>query len=85
MKQTYPRPYSTYSISAIMSPYAVPLTQSMHSSLPFPTGAAARLGSERSKRYDDLLFAMDDAEEQLRSFASIMGMFPTNDDTPTAA
>ena len=85
MKHTNPRSYSNYSIDAIMSPYTIPLTQSNHATLPFPIGAATRLGSERSKRYDDLLFTMDEAEEQLRLLASIMGMLPTNDDAPAAA
>jgi hypothetical protein len=62
-----------------------PLQFSNRLSLPFPINAASRLGTERSKRYDDFIFALDEAEYRIREFASIMGMWSTDDDSPTAA
>ena len=85
MKHSHPRPFSEYSIGAIMSLYIDPLKQSNRHSLPFPTAAASFLSTERSKRYDDILMHMDGAEERLRSLASIMGMLETDDGAPTAA
>jgi hypothetical protein len=65
--------------------YVDPLRQSHRNSLPFPTEAASRLGSQRGQRYDDLLFAVEETELRLREFASIMGMFSIEDDSPAAA
>jgi len=62
-----------------------PLRYSTRQSLPFPVGAASRLASERVKRYDDFFLAIDETELRLREFASIMGMFMIDDDTPSAA
>jgi len=62
-----------------------PLRFSSRETLPFPIEAATRLGSERSKRYDDLFFKIDEAEMRFRELASIMGMLIIDDDTPTAA
>lgn len=62
-----------------------PLQLSLRTTLPFPTEAASRLGSERSSRYDNVIFSMDEAELRIREFASIMGMLTVDDDTPTAA
>jgi hypothetical protein len=62
-----------------------PIRLSNRLSLPFPTDAASRLAAERSKRYDDFFFTLDEAEIRLRELASIMGMWTIDDDTPTAA
>ena len=62
-----------------------PLQLSLRSSLPFPSEAASRLGSERSSRYDNTIFTLDEAELRIREFASIMGMLNIDDDTPSAA
>jgi hypothetical protein len=62
-----------------------PIRYSNRLSLPFPTGAASQLAAERSKRYDDFFFALDEAEFRLRELASIMGMWSIQDDEPTAA
>ena len=62
-----------------------PIRYSNRSSFPFPVEAASRLASERSKRYDDLFYAIEETELRLREFASIMGMFMVDDDAPTAA
>lgn len=69
----------------VLNPYVDPLRHSHRDSLPFPTEAASRLGSQRSQRYDDLFLAVEEAELRIREFASIMGLLETDDDTPTAA
>jgi len=69
----------------VLNPYVDPLRHSQRDSLPFPTEAATRLGSQRSQRYDDLFLAVEEAELRIREFASIMGLFEIGDDTPTAA
>ena len=53
-----------------------PLQLSSREALPFPTDAATRLASHRSKRYDNTLIVLDDAEKQLQLLAAIMGMLP---------
>ncbi len=85
MKPSHPRQFSTYSIGAIMGQYADPLKKSASYSLPFPSAAASYLNTERSKRYDDIMMCMDEAENRLRTLASIMGMLETDDGTSTAA
>ena len=62
-----------------------PLNLSTRDSLPFPTKAASRLAEQRSTRYDDMFFAVEDAESRIRELASIMGMLPNDDDLPFAA
>jgi hypothetical protein len=62
-----------------------PIRYSNRLSLPFPTDAASQLAYERSKRYDDFFFTLDEAEFRLRELASIMGMWSIEDDTPFAA
>jgi hypothetical protein len=62
-----------------------PIRLSNRASLPFPTEAASDLGSERCKRYDELLLAVDEAEIRFREFASIMGLWDADDDAPFAA
>ena len=62
-----------------------PIRYSNRLSLPFPTDAASLLADERSKRYDDFFFTLDEAEFRLRELASIMGMWSIDDDTPFAA
>lgn len=62
-----------------------PIRYSNRLSLPFPIDGAAQLAAERSKRYDDFFFALDEAEFRLRELASIMGMWAVEDDTPSAA
>ena len=62
-----------------------PLHLSTAESLPFPTLAASRLAEQRSSRYDEVFFAVEDAEIRIRELASVMGMLPSDDDLPTAA
>ena len=62
-----------------------PIRLSNRLSLPFPVDGASQLGAQRSNRYDDFFFTLDDAEFRLRELASIMGMWSIDDDTPTAA
>ena len=62
-----------------------PLNLSTRVSLPFPAKAASRLAEQRSTRYDDMFFAVEDAESRIRELASIMGMLPNDDDLPFAA
>jgi hypothetical protein len=62
-----------------------PLNLSTRESLPFPIKAASRLAEQRSTRYDDMFFAVEDAESRIRELASIMGMLPNDDDLPFAA
>ena len=62
-----------------------PLNLSTRESLPFPIKAASRLAEQRSARYDDMFFAVEDAESRIRELASIMGMLPNDDDVPFAA
>lgn len=69
----------------VLNPYVDPLRHSNQDSLPFPIEAASRLGSARSQRYDNFYLAVEEAEIRIREFASIMGLFEEDDDTPTAA
>ena len=62
-----------------------PLYQSTKSTFLFPSIAAARLVEQRKGRYDDLAESTEEVELRLRTLASIMGMLPTNDETPSAA
>jgi len=62
-----------------------PLRRSTKSTFLFPAKAAARIIEQRNGRYDDLAESIEEVELRLRTLASIMGMFPTNDDTPSAA
>lgn len=62
-----------------------PLKLSTRDTLPFPTKAASRLAEQRSSRYDDMFFTLEDAEVRIRELASIMGMLPNDDDLPSAA
>jgi hypothetical protein len=62
-----------------------PLQLSKQVSLPFPAKAASRLAEQRSSRYDDMLFALEDAEMKIHKLASIMGMLPDDGDLPSAA
>jgi hypothetical protein len=62
-----------------------PLQLSSKDSLPFPEKAASRLAEQRSSRYDEVFFALEDADLKIRELASIMGMLPNDDDLPTAA
>ncbi len=62
-----------------------PLQLSTRESLPFPTNAASRLAEQRSSRYGNMLFTLEDAELKIRELASVMGMLPNNDDMPGAA
>jgi hypothetical protein len=62
-----------------------PLNLSTRESLPFPTKAASRLAEQRSTRYDDMFFAVEDAESKIRELASIMGMLPNDGNLPFAA
>ena len=66
-------------------PYSDPLLQSSEGNLRFPTEAAARLSEQRKERYDVLTESVDEVELRLRVFASIMGLYTTNDETPSAA
>lgn len=66
-------------------PVSDPLRQSSENNLQFPTEAAARLSEQRKERYDDLAESIDEVELRLRVLASIMGLYPTNDETPSAA
>ena len=58
----------------LVSPTVDPIRLSNRLSLPFPADAASQLSAQRSKRYDDFVFALDEAEIRLRELASIMGM-----------
>ena len=62
-----------------------PLRRSTKSTFLFPAIAAARLIEQRKGRYDDLSEPIEDVELRLRTLASIMGMLPTNDESPSAA
>ena len=62
-----------------------PLRRSTKSALLFPAIAAARLIEQRKGRYDDLSEPAEEVELRLRTLASIMGMLPTNDESPSAA
>ena len=62
-----------------------PLQLSTQKSLSFPAKAASRLAEQRSSRYDDALFALEDAELKMHKLASIMGMLPEDGNLPTAA
>ena len=61
-----------------------PLRRSTKSTFLFPAIAAARLVEQRKGRYDDLSEPIEDVELRLRTLASIMGMLPTNDESPSA-
>ena len=62
-----------------------PLRRSTKSTFLFPAIAAARLIEQRKGRYDDLSESVEEIELRLRTLASIMGMLPTNDESPYAA
>ena len=62
-----------------------PLRRSTKSTFLFPAIAAARLIEQRKGRYDDLSEPIEDVELRLRTLASIMGMLPTNDESPSAS
>jgi hypothetical protein len=62
-----------------------PLRRSTKSTFLFPAIAAARLIEQRKGRYDDLSESVEEIELRLRTLASIMGMLPTNDESPSAA
>jgi hypothetical protein len=66
-------------------PHADPLRQSSRCTLPFPAEAAASLSEQRKRRYDDLPESVEETQLRLWQLASIMGMFSTNDETPSAA
>lgn len=76
---------SQYSTHPTANSTVDPIRSSNRLSLPFPVDGASQLGAQRSKRYDDFFFALDEAEIRLRELASIMGMWSIDDDTPTAA
>tara|TARA_B100001964_G_C13761101_1_gene391776 strand:- start:175 stop:426 length:252 start_codon:yes stop_codon:yes gene_type:complete len=76
---------SQYSTHSTADSTVDPIRLSNRLSLPFPAHGASRLGAQRSKRYDDFFFTLDEAEMRLRELASIMGMWSIDDDTPTAA
>jgi len=61
-----------------------PLRRSTKSTFLFPATAAARLIEQRKGRYDDLSESVEEIELRLRTLASIMGMLPTNDESPSA-
>jgi len=61
-----------------------PLRRSTKSTFLFPAIAAARLIEQRKGRYDDLSESVEEIELRLRTLASIMGMLPTNDESPSA-
>jgi hypothetical protein len=62
-----------------------PLRRSTKSTFLFPAKAAARLIEQRKGRYDILSESDEEVELRLRTLASIMGMLPTNDESPSAA
>jgi len=62
-----------------------PLRRSTKSTFLFPAIAAARLIEQRKGRYDDLSESVEEIELRLRTLASIMGMLPTNDESPSAS
>ena len=62
-----------------------PLRRSTKSTFQFPAIAAARLIEQRKGRYDDLSESAEEVELRLRTLASIMGMLPTNDESPSAS
>ena len=62
-----------------------PLRRSTKSTFLFPAIAAARLAEQRKGRYDDFSESVEEVELRLRTLASIMGMLPTNDESPSAA
>mgnify|MGYP001028422453 FL=1 len=62
-----------------------PIRLSNRLSLPFPVDTASQLSAQRSKRYDDFVFTLEEAEIRLRELASIMGLGLFEDDPPTAA
>ena len=65
--------------------HADPLRRSTKSTFLFPAIAAARLADQRKGRYDDFSESVEEVELRLRTLASIMGMLPTNDESPSAA
>lgn len=69
----------------LINPIVDPIRLSNRLSLPFPVDAASQLSAQRSKRYDDFVFALEEAEIRLRELASIMGMGVIDDDPPAAA